>query len=336
MPLYRRPGSPYWWVRIGRKARRSTGTADREKAEEFERVLAERLWRRDKLGDRSAVSWQEVSQRWLNESARKRSRDREFLAWMTEKGIGAYPLCDVADPDAIERIRRLAAKEGWSQSTIDRLMNTIRAVLRRCVAWRFIGSVPEIPMYRPQESEPRWLTPPEFARLHAELPPHLQACAEFAVLTGLRMRAMLGLQWSRVDLDAKRAWIPAAQMKGGKTQPITLSDRAVELLRSLEGGKYVFRYNGRRIHNCRTAAFQKAVKRAGVGPLRWHDLRHTFAAWAVQSGVTLQELMALGGWSSYRMALRYGHLAPSQLTSAAERVAQTRAQNEAKSSGTDG
>jgi hypothetical protein len=46
------------------------------------------------------------------------------------------------------------------------------------------------------------------------------------------------------------------------------------------------------------------VKRAAVAPLRWHDLRHTGASWAVQAGVTLQELMLLGDWKDYRSVLR--------------------------------
>src|SRR5205807_8648408 len=64
------------------------------------------------------------------------------------------------------------------------------------------------------------------------------------------------------------------------------------------------------------------ASRAGVGALRGHDLRHTGASWAVQSGVTLQELMVLGDWRSYPMVLRYAHLAPSHAAEAAERVAQ--------------
>jgi integrase len=63
------------------------------------------------------------------------------------------------------------------------------------------------------------------------------------------------------------------------------------------------------------------VKRAKLEPLRWHDLRHTFAAWAVQNGVTLHELMQLGGWASYQMVLRYAHLAPDHLALAAQKVA---------------
>jgi integrase len=64
------------------------------------------------------------------------------------------------------------------------------------------------------------------------------------------------------------------------------------------------------------------VERAGLSGVRWHDLRHTGASWAVQSGVTLPELMVLGDWKSYRMVLRYAFLAPSNAVEAAKKVAQ--------------
>jgi Phage integrase family len=57
-----------------------------------------------------------------------------------------------------------------------------------------------------------------------------------------------------------------------------------------------------------------------VDPLRWHDLRHTWASWAVQSGVTLHELMLLGGWRSFPMVLRYAHFALDHLALAAAKV----------------
>jgi integrase len=234
-------------------------------------------------------------------------------------------VADVADPDIILKIRDLGLQEGWSPSTVDRLLATVRAVLKRAQAWRHIDTVPHIPMYGQPQAEPRWLTVGEFQALCRELPPHLALAARFAVLTGLRMRAMLKLTWDRVDLDNRRAWVPASHMKAGKTLALSLSPAAVQVLLKLRAlnpsGPWVFQWNERPIDDCNTRAFQAAVKRAGVGPLRWHDLRHTFASWAVQNGVRLEELMQLGGWSDYRMALRYGHLAPSQVASAAERVA---------------
>lgn len=324
MPLYKREGSPYWWVRIGRKTRRSTGTEDRVQAEEFERVLQERIWRQVKLGDRSAVPWSEAAKRWLQDSSKARKRDREFLDWL-EPRVGEFAVSDVADPDALEEIRKDGLAEGWSHATVDRMMGTISAVLRKCLEWRYLDFTPKIPMYRPPRGEPRWLTVEDLERLCTHLPPHLALAARFAVATMLRMRAMLKLTWDRVDLQQGKAWVPSGHQKAGRTFGFPLSSEAVRVLKELRKlnpeGKHVFQWNGKPIDDCNTAAFQKAVQAAGLEPFRWHDLRHTGASWAVQSGVTLQELMILMDVRSYSIVLRYAHLAPSHVATAAERVA---------------
>lgn len=324
MPLYKR-GS-IWWVRIGRKTRRSTGTEDRKAAEEFEQVLTQRLWRINKLGDRSAVSWKEAAERWVNDSRKPRKRDRWFLKWLSPK-VDEYPVSAVADLDVIEELRKDGLAEGWSHSTVDRCMRTVRAVLRKCVGWRYLESCPPMPMYGEEEAEPRFLTPEEFQRLRRELPPHLERAARFAVYTLLRMRSQSRLTWDRVDLKARRAWIPRAQMKGKMGAfSFPLTDEAIAVLRECRAanpqGLHVFQYEDKPIDDFHREAFRKAVKRAGVPWLRWHDLRHTGASWAVQSGVTLPELMVLGNWKSYRMVLRYAHLAPSNAVEAAKKVAQ--------------
>lgn len=323
MPLYRNPRSPYWWVRIGRKTRKSTGTTNRKQAEEFERVLAERIWRRDKLGDRGATSWNEATARWLTEKDRSRKRDKEVLSWLKPK-IGEHSVSAVANPDVFEQLRQDALEAGWSQATADRVLATVSSVLHACVRWGLLAHALPVPMFRPKTPEPRWLTQPQFEKLARELPLHLSLAARFAVLTMLRMRSMLALTWDRIDLKARRAWIPGAQMKGARTHGLPLGSDAVTILRQLRRlnpkGDHVFQWDGRPIDDCNTRAFQNAVERAGVGPLRWHDLRHTGASWAVQNGVTLPELMELGGWKSYSMVLRYSHLAPDHLASAAEKV----------------
>lgn len=324
MPLYRRSGSPFWWCRIGRKTRRSTGTADKRAAKEFEDVLRQRLWRREKLGDRSAVSWNEATERWLKDSARARKRDREILKWLAPK-VGEQPVSAVADPDVLEQLREDGLADGWSHSTIDRAMRTIRSVLRKCAkAWRYLETVPNVPMYGGEDAEPHWLTRTEFDRLLTELPPHLKVAAEFAVLTMLRMRAQSRLTWDRVDTAARLAWVPKGGMKAKRTFGFPLSTDAVKVLRRAKSmspnGANVFQYDGQPIDNFNTAAFKKAAKRAGLLPLRWHDLRHTGASWAVQNGVTLPELMLLGDWKSYAMVLKYAHFAPSHAAKAAELV----------------
>jgi integrase len=52
----------------------------------------------------------------------------------------------------------------------------------------------------------------------------------------------------------------------------------------------------------------------------FHDLRHTFASWAIQQGASLQQAKDLPGHHSLAMPLRYGHLAPEHLRTAIARL----------------
>ena len=83
--------------------------------------------------------------------------------------------------------------------------------------------------------------------------------------------------------------------------------------------RWCFTFSGKRIHQSSTA-WGLAKQRAGIEDFRFHDLRHTWASWHVQSGTSLPELMELGGWKSYEMVLRYAHLAPEKLISVAGRI----------------
>lgn len=328
MPLYKRTAGGVWWVRIGRKTRKSTGTTNREHAQEFELTLKNRLWRRHKLGDRGALSWDKATQRWLKDSKRARKRDREFLVWLKPK-IGEDAISAIADSDVLDQLREDGLEMGWAPSTVDRMMRTVRSVLRSCWRRKEIDQ-PYVPMHGEAEPEPHFLTHPQFRALCAELPPHLNLAARFAVLSLLRKTSQARLTWDRVDLDARHAWIKGEHTKTGKPFGISLSDEAIEVLQACRQmhcqGDHVFQYEGKPIANFHTAAFKKAAKRAGVLPLRWHDLRHTGASWAVQSGVTLQELMVLGNWKTYKSVLVYAYLAPANLATAAQAVGTSVAQ----------
>lgn len=336
MPLYRRKGSAFWWCKIsvaGHETRQSTKTASREDAEEFEHRERERLWRLHKLGDKSAVRWSQVAERWLNETGkRSKEKDEIILAWL-EPYIADEPISNITR-EAIEELRKLCLDDGKKQrskSTVDRYMALVRSILRKCERdWNLLDRAPVVPMYRPKRGEPRFLTYDEWDRLKKQLPKHLELAAHFAVLTGLRMRAMLALTWDRIDMDEKRLWIPSDHQKAGKTHGIPLAAEAIAVLKKLRklnpDGDRVFQWRKQPIDDCNTKAFQDALKRAKIERANWHTLRHTFASWAVMRGVTLQELMSLGDWSSYEMVLVYAHLAPDHLMTAASKLGTKQAQ----------
>ena len=66
--------------------------------------------------------------------------------------------------------------------------------------------------------------------------------------------------------------------------------------------------------------WEEAVTAAKIDDFRFHDLRHTFASWAVQHGATLQEIKDLLGHSSLAMVMRYAHLSPEHLRRAVGRL----------------
>lgn len=70
--------------------------------------------------------------------------------------------------------------------------------------------------------------------------------------------------------------------------------------------------------------FYRARAKAGRPDLRWHDLRHTGAVLAAQTGATLAELMGRLGHSTPQAALRYQHVAggrDAQIAAALSRLA---------------
>jgi len=69
-----------------------------------------------------------------------------------------------------------------------------------------------------------------------------------------------------------------------------------------------------------TAAWHKALVRAGISDFRWHDLRHTWASWHVQNCTPLHVLKELGGWADLKMVLRYAHLSSNHLQEYIENV----------------
>jgi len=134
------------------------------------------------------------------------------------------------------------------------------------------------------------------------------------VLTGLREANVRGLKWSQVDLKLGHVTVPSSHYKTKREHRAMLSEAAVALLESLpRESEYVFTYDGHPVTRFNNHAFRKARKRAGLDSLRWHDLRHTFASWAAQSGASDRVLQALGGWTSSKMVAKYAHLRDADL-----------------------
>ncbi len=324
MAIYKRGNT--WWMRItspsGQRIRKSTGTQTKEYAQEFHDRFKADLWRYEKLSDKPERTWEEATVMWLKEAYHKASinRDRQILRWLEPYLINKR-LSEI-NRDLIVSIGDIKLQE-TSPSTANRHLALLRSILRRaCHEWEWIDIVPKVRMYKISEKRVNWLTREQAEHLLSLLPIHQAAMASFALATGLRQRNVSFLEWSQVDMDRHVAWIHPDQAKAKKAISVFLNSMAIKILIEQQGlhDKYVFVYNGKPVQQVNTKSWRKAVKKAGLDGFRWHDLRHTWASWHIQSGTPLYVLQELGGWSSADMVRRYAHLSSEHLAEHAERI----------------
>lgn len=199
-------------------------------------------------------------------------------------------------------------------------LETLRAAVRY---WhREYGPLPSVPtVVLPAKSPPRerWLTRSEAARLlwAARRTPHLARFILIGLYTGTRSGAILGLQWSMIDVERgilrRRA---AGESESNKRRPpVRLGRRILSHLRRWrrmvkEWDSYVVAYDGRRITKLRrswTTARQRSGLDVDVTP---HTLRHTRATWMMQAGVSPWEAAGSLGMSMKVLETTYGHHHP--------------------------
>lgn len=324
MGVYKR--GDVWWIAFttasGRRVQESSGTGDRQAAQELHDRLKADWWRIERLGEKPKRLWEEAVIQWLKEKSHKASleKDKEIFRWV-EPWLSGVEIARI-DRALLFRISEAKARAS-NESTANRYMALIRAVLRRaCEVWEWVERVPKVPMYTVRNKRIRWITRDEAQDLLGRLPLHQAQMARFALATGLRQRNVCRLKWADVDVARSCAWVHPDQSKTRKAIAVPLNAEALAVLQERRGSnaEYVFTFDGKPVWQVNTKSWRKAVKAAGLDDFRWHDLRHTWASWHAQAGTPLNVLQELGGWSSFEMVLRYAHLSAAHLLPHAERI----------------
>ncbi len=316
MSLYKRGNT--WWIRFttpgGEFVRCSARTEDKKAAQEYHDKLKAESWRVEQLGAKPDYTWDDAAYRWLQETSHQKSHVNYVskIRWLQQSFKGK--LLTELTKDVIFEVAERKRKEA-SSSTVNRYLSLIRAILRRAFKeWEWMDKVPHIRLYPEPKRRVRWLTPEQVQLLLDKLPKHLADMMRFALATGLRRANVLGLEWSQVDIPRKTAWIHADQAKAGKDIHVTLNTTAIDVLLRQQGKHQtrVFTYRGNPIGQLTTKAWYNALREAGIENFRWHDLRHTWASWLAQNGVSLNVIQEMGAWESIEMVRRYAHLAPEK------------------------
>jgi integrase len=256
-------------------------------------------------------------------------------SWMTDETVlrihilpklGRLALDEVT-PDAITHLINQMREDGYAAGTMNRVIVIIRYLFNLARRWKVPG-VKDNPAAGlsagPDVMRNRFLTEEEVGRLVYALQQDENRTAAQSImlllLTGARRNEITFAKWEYVDWSNKTLLVPKS--KSGRARVIALNQSAIALLSAvprLDGNPYIFPspVNGKPSASL-FFPWDRIRTRAGLGDVRLHDLRHSFASFLVNRGVSLYVVQGLLGHLHAKTTQRYAHLTRETLSSAAE------------------
>jgi integrase len=306
----------------------------RRRAAEVETEKATRTWPDPKVG---RVTFGEWTSQYLAASIGKRAttrvRDETVLRVHALPHLGSRPLDTITQPD-VQAVVSLMTQT-LAPKTVRTNYGVIRAVLQAAVDADLLVKSPcrKISLPELAAREIRFLDVDELHRLADAMPDEYRVAIYLAGAAGLRWSEMAGLRVGRVDLSARRLEVveTCAEVRGTvqfaapkskasrRTIPLpgfVVDEIGEHLLRTgrradpsalvvqAPGGGPVRKHWSRRF-------FAPAVARAGLAPLAFHELRHTYAGLLIAAGAHPKAIQERMGHSTIAVTFDvYGHVLP--------------------------
>lgn len=279
----------------GERIQESTGTSDREEAEQYLIHLLEKKRQQKVYGVRQVKTWREAATRFLLEFKDQPSiRLSAIYLEQLDPYLGEMPLPFVDDEALAPYIRdKLNPKEGKpaSHRTVNIALERVIRILNLCARkWRDEGRRPwldTVPMITKLNEKTTGRAPypmswDEQSILFAELPDHLRRMALFKVNTGCREQEVCKLRWeweiAVPELGASVFLIPAgfggrhekSGVKNGEDRLVVLNEVARRVIDGQRGmhASLVFPYGKpdnsgpTAVHRMNDSAWKKARVRA--------------------------------------------------------------------------
>ena len=234
--------------------------------------------------------------------------------------LGELRLKEIALPQ-IESFLAARVQEGVGRSTLNRQ----RATLSRFFSWAIArghhpgpNPVKAVQKFKEAPGRERFLTEVEAERLLLAAAGHIKPVIMAALHTGGRLGELLALRWADIRWDVPPHGLITFRKettKSKRQRSVPISEDLAKCLRGLKRRQpddRIFGFRGEGLRSIRTA-FESARERAGLGELRFHDLRHTFASWFVQNEGDVYRLQNYLGHSTIKMTQRYAHLSETFL-----------------------
>lgn len=296
---------------------------------------------------------------WLENTAKPRVRASTFVGYEVAvrrhlmPQLGTLRLARLAPAD-LARCYAALGKAGLAPRTVRLCHAVLHKALADAARWdmvtRNVADLVDPP--RAGRPETRVLSVADARRLlDAAAGDRLEALYVLALLTGLRAGELLGLRWTDLDLDRGEltvrqqvqrvagAWLTSEPKTERGRRTLGLPSRAVEALRGRrvrqaeerlragaawqESGLVFTTEIGTPIErgNILRRSFRPLLERAGLPPMRFHDLRHTAATLLLADGENVKAVQERLGHAAASMTLDvYGHVMPGYQHAVAARL----------------
>ncbi|AIF82061.1 hypothetical protein I862_07535 [endosymbiont of Acanthamoeba sp. UWC8] len=151
-------------------------------------------------------------------------------------------------------------------------------------------------------------------------------CIELLLYTGCRLGEIQTLKWDYIDYSSSCIRLPDSKT-GARI--VHIGANVISLLEEIKAHPLLPKDNpyviwGKKPLTCLNnmrKTWQNIKKKAGLeAELRIHDLRHSFASFAVSQGMSLPMIGKLLGHSQVQTTARYAHLMPEAVIEAAGNV----------------
>ena len=275
---------------------------------------------------------------YMNQHCKGRCKPRTIEAheWLLKRLIkprlGSRKVLDLRPAD----VAKLHGDLRETPYNANRALGLLRAMLNRAERWEIIprGSNPAavIQPY-PERKRERYLSPDELGTLlekidaketEGTIDRYAAAAIRLLIFTGCRVGEILALEWSSVDLDDGKLVLERHKTDQNGAKIIPLNAPALNVLKDLpreEKNPYVIVGRNLGTHLINLQKPWRALRKAtGLHDVRLHDLRHSFASFAVGAGLSLPIIGGLLGHKSVQTTARYAHLAQNPLRQATDMV----------------
>jgi len=324
--VYAGPNGQKQWEAAGRR---------RKDAEAYLRRIRSEL-AAGTLGKNQSISFADFSTKWLEDYAQIRVKVRTLVDYQQVIKNHLMPFfgktyLENITPAQVQNYIAHKSRSGLSPRTVNKTVTLLKTMFKHAIRWGYLTDDPARFAEKPREAkkEMEYLTPDEVRRFLEAANPEFYPLFATAVLTGARQGEILALRRSDVDLKRRVMFIHRSyHPQYGFSEPKTKSGtRAIVISGELtmildeymekndrQPGDLVFQNKGGNPvdpQNMMTREFHPALERAGVKPIRFHDLRHTYAALIIALGENIKFIQRQLGHASLTTTMdTYGHLLP--------------------------